>query len=402
MMKKITGFEQSFIFNNEVMEFAVRVNNSKAIPKIINNIVKSTIGFRLKIEGENLVLHHDKFDVQKIPNNINDPYNACLYGKTHFSPVFSKSLATIAANDNIVSVCASHSIADGAFFKNLLPKIYDDGIEMVDNLPVAPYNLFIDEASRFDSVKPLVDISRLTQIPKSFSVPDNDPSLKYRRDIVDEIPINELKCYGKSKNRVVGLTDSLWLSVALSAASTCVSNEPPKVGCLTCVDMRQFMKPQQKTNRASNCFSIINVLVDNINRNMKIGEAKRSIRQNFNNIIKSNKIFSVVKAWYDNFDDIKGIAPIISNIGPMHFYSPIDDFYIMQSYKSKPGEGIMDFISFSKVGNGKNIVNNRFQYSPTGLSDELAHKIFKSINYFLRYIPDHATIQEAVNELSKI
>ena len=40
MMKKITGFEQSFIFNNEVMEFAVRVNNSKAIPKIVDNIIK--------------------------------------------------------------------------------------------------------------------------------------------------------------------------------------------------------------------------------------------------------------------------------------------------------------------------------------------------------------------------
>ena len=40
MLKKISGFEHFLISLNDVMEFAVRVNNSKAIPKIVDNIIK--------------------------------------------------------------------------------------------------------------------------------------------------------------------------------------------------------------------------------------------------------------------------------------------------------------------------------------------------------------------------
>ncbi|KAH0795088.1 hypothetical protein GPJ56_000931 [Histomonas meleagridis] len=404
-MRKLAQSEKIFLDSYELMQFAVGVNDSKVIPKIINNLIKSIIGFRLKTDGNNLIAQDNKVTVHSLPNSIKNAYEASIYIDNHYRPDFSKEFATIAANDKFVSVNSSHGFTDGGFFKNLIRNILNDNLNEVKGLPITPFELFSNEIQEtIDDPSFEQDTLKVSRFPFSHTLPET-PSTIFRRDINDVFPIEEHKWYNKSTGKLSGLTESLWLSIALASETLNNVKRPLKVGCLTCVDLRPFINPRQKTvsENAGNNFTSFGVVADNVNEQMTIREAGKQLRNNFNRKTLNGAIFNSLKPEFDyGGNDNENILVELSNVGPMEFKDPINDVWVQQSMKSKIIERTVTLTSFSMVGSHKNLISNRLQYSPTTVSDEAAQKISNSISYFMKNISPDVTIREAMELMRHI
>ncbi|KAH0796017.1 hypothetical protein GPJ56_000085 [Histomonas meleagridis] len=404
-MRKLSQFEKRFIAAHEILMYSVGVGNPNVIPKIIDNIRKSIIGFRLKTDGENFITRPTSRTVHSLPNSIKTAYEAALYVSEHYWPDFSKVLATIAANDTFVSVCSCHGITDGGFYRKLTPVLLDDNIQEVNGLPLTVGELFSNELK---TAKPYPHLEedelKVSRMPITYSHPET-PSTLHRRNIMDSFPIENHKWYNKSTNKLNGLTESLWLSIAIATETMQRVKRPLNIGCLTCVDLRSFVSPQQKSkiDFVGNNFASVSVVLDKIDDKMTLYEAGKQLRNKFNNKVFNGEIFNALKqsTSYGCVDDKNAIV-WVSNIGQFNIRKPIEDICLLQNMHSKMCENTVTLSSFSKTGNGKNIITNRFQYSPTALSDEDANKINKAVGYFMRNFPPEMTVGKAIEEIKKL
>lgn len=399
-MKKVTS-ENFFFTTGSVIEFVVSLEKSDYIPKVINNLIKAISGFRIKEKNGFLELHNDPINIIKLPKNVDNPFDAVLYSEKYCSPNPKKALASIAANDSCVSVVTSHSITDGGFYRRLIQHLLDDHIKQVNVIPSTVNELFKKELDKIKLNKN--DPNNLEFVTKNnFSYPSlNIPRDTFRINISNSIDIKDLQCYNKTNKKVIGLTESLILAIALSMSAMNNKNEPLKIGCQNCVDLRKYMNPEDINEYVGSNYSIVDVVMKNVKGSYSLREAGKILRKDLNKKIEKDMIMKSIKGFGSAQSQPKLVA-CLSNVGQFKFNSPIKDMYIQQSMFSKGFEVEIALSCFSKIGNGMNTIETNLKYPQSVVSEKDASKINKSIKYILTQVSPDSTIDETISKIRKI
>ncbi|OHS99611.1 hypothetical protein TRFO_33872 [Tritrichomonas foetus] len=416
-------FEGLFTESREQVQFVLELSSPKYLPKIVDQLIDSINAFRLKTDGENLIYSSKNIPaVHQIPSEFKSTYDVAKYVSS--IPLdYSKTLANIAVDDHRVAVNVSHMVCDGGFFVDLFKRITENRVLPNDPNGFLPYKmeeLFKNEVENTDPklVKAHVDSVKLLSAVNWSHSSTNDSIMDCKSVYVE----NEVKNMRFTKDKV-GLTDSLWTSLALaynahSGSLDHLFNQNSNMnifdknqlhnifGVSTCVDLRNKLLPEQINKNVCNNFTSIFVIpnMSNLTERSTIRELAVEMRKDFLTKRDNGSFFATIKAILNGFPEQPTPTAYaeVSHIGRFVMKPPIVDVYIGQTMKSKPIEMLMPLSVFSKSSETTNTVITRMQYSPTVMTEKDAQTITNMVVHALRNIPNDVTIREAYEELSAL
>ena len=150
------------------------------------------------------------------------------------------------------------------------------------------------------------------------------------------------------------------------------------------------------TQEITNCFSSVSPSAK-INKNMKLSEVGKLLRENMNIKLKRGDQFGFYKGLGEKSEQkvIPGIGLEITNMGPLPIKKPIVNAWASLHAKTINVEKIISLMSFS--------VNDdfyiRLRYGSGALTHEEMKEYAKSVEFAIRNIPFDMSVEEAYNLL---
>ncbi|OHT11394.1 hypothetical protein TRFO_19205 [Tritrichomonas foetus] len=472
IQRPLDDFDKYFISDSalEMVQLAIEVKHPKFVNSVLNTLTKNAIGLHIKTDGVNLIREEGNLinqnsqlapiNVLKIPENQKNKNcdELCEWMYETHQPDFSKSLATIAADDHRVVLNSSHMCADGGYLLYLLNKCMSDlekthsnssfnesshknnndnklnynsdendfylpgsvselmkdeleeaknsKLEISDDLTYTPLNLFEKQSSRRSDQSCKLDSERASELNhdvdiESFSrrIMEAAKNAKKTTYISNKSDASTFQCYDKNSKTLKGLSEYIWTGLSLIMCAR--NGKIGPIGINTCVDFRRFTNKYQNNEKLfCNSFTCINVVSEKkVNENMTIEEVAHEMRKNFDYLMKNKGVFvnyyrDPTKHFKPNF-----IFPHISNMGPIKFKDPIADFCMAQRMNEEAASGALAILSYSKCGNGINEVNNRLLYSPSFINEKDGHMLIDALMFFLHEIPIQTKVGDALKQL---
>ena len=399
MITAASTYEKWFLDSDQFLQFALHIKDPSKINKVVEKFQKLAIGTRLCYDGSNFVPHDQDIEVFRLPENFKNLREAALYMELHHTPEVHRTLATIGANSDTVILNSSHSVSDGVCLLNMFNAIRDD-IEF--ETPYTLHNgteIFREEAEKCVLI-PVNDLNNTT-ITRFFS---KDPkflsSYPFLHRTYYKSNIEDLQCYNKQLKRPTGLTDALYAQLILSASA--YEGKFENAGVKTVMNLRPFMKTKPTFENGcvmSNIPINADVTVDST-----VGELMKKTRESYLQQLQLKTHFGFHKAvdiQPDLNKQVKGIIPILSNLGQFKLEGPIDDVWVQCSYRNKGLTQYLTLVHFGIVGEGRNETVSQFMYTPNEVSLREADLFTKSVHYGLENIKLSDTIGNALEKVQE-
>jgi hypothetical protein len=314
--------EKVYIHAPEMVQLAMKLVSPRDVPHILDGVINATSGLRLKVSGDSLVSHHSPFDVIRLPNSITNTEEACNYIYLNHTPTFTKTLATVAANDHIVALNSHHLCADGGFLRYIYEHCADSEFSKrrAPKLPRALTDIWQTEVRNAEHELPYDGPERLTRL---------NLKQKPRDRVGDEkadfaqwcCPVSSLTVYNPRTGKCDGLTERLWtaLSLAGHAYNGRLTND---FGVVTCVDLRHLMRPQEVGIDVCNNFLGVIIAASGVTQKSTIKELGEAMRRNFALKTKNRALFRLPPAGAEQ----QGSCIVgLSNMGPLVVKPPFED-----------------------------------------------------------------------------
>lgn len=384
--------------SNEVLntvQLGIKVSKPSLIPKIIDNFSKFCIGLHTYCKNNKIEVTKQDILVHKIPKTIKNPKIAADWFYQKFKLNVNKSLCNIACNDDIAVFNSSHICCDGANLKYILDHCLDDDVEESIFVPSSVYQIFNRE---IENSKTNIVIPQSPTVYK-WKNPLQDQVETQAQYITRVIPSKKLISYSRPANRLVGLTESLWISDILAASV--YNGNFESAGSITITDLRQFTKSSRYLN--GSYYSAFPVIAKDVTENTKLKDLAKILRANYIDGIQSGAQFRSFNdskmPWQNNFE----VGPLIlSNVGPVKAKFPIIDFWMQQRMGSKPAACDMCLFSYSKIINGANDVVIQKRFAPHRISKADVERIVNQICFSLTELNSEFTIKEAMKQIENI
>ena len=383
LSKKITSLDKYYIQNHEMIQLAMRINDPSKIPQIIDKLSKIALPLHLTADDTTVFYNKKAIDPIFIPNfdNIED---ASIYMFQNHSPDFTKTLAVIGVNSDTVVFNSSHMVADGLYLVNIV-----DALSHLDReekpCPLLPVNVAENFAKEMSS-------PNIEKCPDYFTDPNVTRALakgkikdsKYLQHKRFEMPVSELSIYNKENKTVKGLTEALWSTTILSVSAS-NGELPERAGIATCVNMRQFLPEDIRTQfNFCNHFSNVTPSIA-LTKDMTIEELGKRMRADFNSKIKKGHLFSYLNSMDPSTGNvIPGNVCEVTNVGRIKVSGPIDDVYIKFSRTAENCDPLFSHLSYSIDGHGKNTLKDFFIYQAATLDDDTVSSITKGVEFGLK------------------
>ena len=404
--RPIAENEKWYFLSKTICQMSLQVEKPSFVPGIVEKLKNRTLGLKIKFDGKNFIRVNDEIDVLKLPSSVSTAEEASEWSRKHFFPDFSKRLATIAANDNFISLTVNHAVGDGGYLKNLLNSLsdpyYDNSAE--EKLPIPLESYFEDRIRDAETkgVKVVDNDLSLTRALTAERKPDARIENALTRSILFRIDSKDLQCYNQQIKAPKSLTEYLWTSICLSAMA--FNKKVSDFGCCTWVDTRSFLpKNKQKSLDICNNFSGISAFAK-AKEDSTIASIGREMRIDFDNKYRNNYLFSYLKAAAENEPLLKpkGVGVELSNLGPISIKKPIVDVHFGIQMNSEYVEDLFSVMNSSIISEENNTVNINFRYGPNKITDQEAKQLSKYIVHTLKHIPSDTKINDAIKMLQQI
>lgn len=206
------------------------------------------------------------------------------------------------------------------------------------------------------------------------------------------------KINGKIKN----ITDYYLANVVLGFSA--YNNKFDKIGVLTCIDTRQFLK--KSSLNYTNNFSHIRVRIPSIPVNNTVGELMKLMRNDFNERVKRGEMFSALKAMKENYfkqsdTEKKDIGCVcdLSLIGTFDLGNKFKDAWVDYHINAEEIKNSVGFLSFSVIKNGVNTIYGKFRTATTYFSEKDAKIVGSLIIHGMKTIHPQMKISDALSML---
>ena len=402
LLRPLSAYERLFAETDEMVQFAVEVCHPRHLPAVVDILLKGISAFHLKTDGKSVFNNPTPVEIFEMPKSLKNACEAALWIDRERRPDLSKRLAAIGVSDTKVAVAVSHLLADGGFCSRMLERITSDVHEVAPFVPRPVEDVFARELA--DPALPVQEhvdgVGKLAAIPWSDDVEKGLPEDVRCMYFFQSLKVDELSCWDREKKRFNGLTENLWLAMTVSYAA--FSGNQEKMGCSTCVDLRQLLKGKPDLS-VGNCFSSISVIPKGFTKNMTLREIGELMRRDL--VAKKNNggFLASVKGGLGGYvvSPPREAFAELSNVGRMELKKPIVDVWVQQTMKSRGIEAIMPTLSFSTAGDCEHRIAVRTQYSPTVVSERVANVLFKSIVHLLKNMPLDAPFTAAFDEAQR-
>lgn len=400
--RPLTTFEKTFIKSRETVQLALQLSHPKYVPQVIENMKKSFIALHLRAEGDDLISTNN-YEVVKMPNSVRNVYDASEYicDINKFCD-FSRTLGTIGYTDDIVAVTGSHLCTDGMCLSQAAKNCMRTDLPPIPAFPKPVENIFagfIDGASS----KQAEDLLRkVSTIPRTRYLSKEAAAHLVNQYYTEEVPIEELVCYDKERKTLKGLSESLWLALALSTST--YGNTLDKFGCTNCINMRPFMNPKDIDASVGNCFTTTSIYADNVDLNQTVRQLGQQFRKNFENGKSNGQLKSSMQVLIQGFPHLSDhvLFSQLSNLGMIPQPKEVVDLHIHNRITSTGFEVLGCLINYGKNSFGKDIIVPRFEYPPSVVSELDFKRIFASTLFVLKDLPLDTSVGDACNQIRKI
>ena len=402
MMRQVCPVEKACLTVPENVQLAMKFTTSTVIPEVIERVCNAGIGLRLKIDDQfNVMTHNTPFNILKIPNHIVDVQEAADWIDQNGSPELTKTLATVAANDRIVAYNCQHMCADGRLMLHFVNHLFDNDVlrHKVCGLPKQQPVLFKEMFDKYNETAPYTPVNQLTRLQwrrQRPSVFDKSRKAQYK---LFKLPSTKLTCYDPASKRLVGLTDSLLMSMLLSAQAYNKKLES-SMCMMTVVDMRTKMQARDVGFDVCNNYVCVPTIARGVTKETTLEELRRRLRSDLRYKIENNGVYPCMR--FEDFAQDGTTIMSLSNMGVINIKPPFEDVWVQQTMEEHETDYEMCLLSWSKVGNGRNDVYARLRYSRNVVSDEEACGFSESVKCILESMPLSTTVGDAVERLMQI
>lgn len=378
--------------------WSMEVESAKYLPKIVDKLTKSIVGFHIKRQGDNLVAHNDPIPIHVLPKgykNLKDLSNDFI--KRNYLD-YDKAFAMIGCNDTQISMVINHMCADGGYIRYQMEHILDENPKL-HPLPLITANFFKKEIENAPSDVHLwssePNVTRL--LPRRKACHDKGVDTAFPDYFTIETTKEKLQCYEKGKIR--GYSEYLWLAHVFSALAF-NGHMQDIVGVTTCVDLRNWLPKNVVDYNLTNGFSAITPS-SVLKPDMTLREIGEQLRRDMNRRIKRGEQFGFLKGLdvFPEAEEIPGACLEISNAKNLIQKKPIIDTWIGLSLKDPSNEQILSAMSFSTEGYGKNQHIIRLRYGPVGLSKSDMKIFGKSFDHFMHHVSLNRKAQDVFEEM---
>ena len=400
--RQLDSVEKAFISMKCYAQLVIELENEKRVLEFINKLQKYVIGFHLKADDNNLILHHDKQPVHELPKGMTDHQQITDWIYHNHTLSTSQTLASIAARDNLIAVNINHICVDGRILKALTETLPLPEEVVTHSVPPSQYSLFKDDIERINDLGnkmyfPNEDprISRL--IPKQ--KPDN--ILKNTGFDMKKMPLSKLAC--NKNGKIKGLTEALWTAGVLTIAAYNETLEP--CGASTSIDLRHYIGGNYGQFEIGSCVGSVSACTDMIPEET-VGDLGEQMRKDFQRQFGNHEAFAFqasahrVLVQKNPYPSIPGVGFELSNIGPVKLQRPIKN--ILMSSMSPEGQLNMfscaSFSTVSEIPECNQITTGLF-FSNQTLSLKEASLINDSIQFSLSHIKPEMKIIDALTEV---
>lgn len=404
----------------ENLVLAIKYTSPKYVQKAVNNFKKMFRGFNLKIVNNRYYrLHPHNIETIKLPEYLQDCHEANQWMYRHHSVPIEQCLATIAANDTIVTINSNHNLSDGGYMRYALQHALDDfsDVELPSGAPPCYNNEFKEV---FEYVDKKIDRSKLQFADSETGVKYN-PKDKYLApfgtpfaDNYEIIPVTQLACYDCKTKRPKNLTESSWIGLTIALASlNCINNKMPfdfttKLSLGAVLDCRRFIKSKENLILKYPNFNRILPVEANTTKDMTLREISQTFRGYLNdNLLPYGLIYSLKHPKPFQSTPKDTIWGINSSVGVIKFKRPVLDFDLLEKgrFDSTFGDrgeisgSPVSIITYSKVNEDRNDFILMSRYRPFMTSMENGRIIVDSFRFFMKNIPETARFEDAFNEI---
>ena len=388
--RRVSSVEEFFVNSQMNVHIGIEFDTPDFVPTAIERMKERVMGLHLKCIDNHVMRTKDPIVVNDIPRTCRTVGEATRWVIAHNMPKPEQRLATINAGESCVVMSMNHMIADGTLLLQLIHNIARDYKPVLPQLPIPADTTFAEDIKRlsgktFNSKYTLLYPRNSDKIPKVRSVPAE--TIEYR------VPVNEMLCYNREKDRVHGLTEALLNSLLLSAVAYNGRWTGPLVSYL-CVNLRQYLTKQQAMNPGiCNHFSDITVEAD-APMNAPVGELSRQFRAMMSKRIKEKECLK-------NIGDLgslptDGLQFELSNVGKVTWQRPVKGVYFQVGFGKFGRPMTIDLFCHSMVQEAFNNLEMKLAFPTDLLAWDEADILGRSVGFGLRTISDKMTIKEAI------
>lgn len=393
--RPITHFEWDTMTFNSETEMAIEIDNPRLIPEFIDKIHKMIISFHIFSDGKRLIEKVNVEDTLKLPET-KDLVEASDWTFENMYP-YSKSLATLAANDHQIVFCINHLGGDGGFLQYIVKSLQDPNY-IPSKLPVFPEPIEVAFEKQFRDVDPNFEyLNRLqwTRSKSSGPLPPEDQARVTRHSFFRD-SVTNFKAYNHNTKKCSGFTECIWNALTLSMCA--LNGKLGPIGCLTCADLRSTIKAGIQNQ---NAFGILGPTAP-VSPYQTVEELGKLMRRDF----------EMRKARGDQFmffhptnsithnGDCPGAHAEISLMNPLRVHSPIVDAYAQVVTRDKRNK-VVSLLGQSVINEdkGTNLFVGRLRTPQSQINDRDAHLISKGIHYFLTHIDKDTLVGDAFEQI---
>lgn len=382
---------------------SLEVEHPRYVPMVVDKLIKSTIGFHIKKEGNNLVAHNDKVPILSLPKgykNLKDLSNAFI--RENYLD-YEKAFAMIGCNETQVSFIVSHMCSDGGYLKYQMEHILDKAPKL-DPLPAISASFFKKEIENAPSDVQLwashPDVTRLLPRRNKCVDPGVDPS--HPDYFTIEATRDQMKCYDKKIGKLRGLTEYYWLAHIFSAMAF-NGRMNDVVGVTTCIDLRNWLPPglvDKVHYNFTNGFSAITP-ISVLKPTMTLRDVGEQMRRDMFRRLDRGEQFGFMKGLKGcpDAEQLPGACLEITNMKSMIQKKPIVDSWCALSLTNQSTEQVLSVMSFGTEGYGKNKHVIRLRYGPSGFSKSDMNVFGKSFDHFMRNISLDRRVDDVFDEM---
>ena len=402
LLRPLSPFEKLFADTDEIVQLAVEVSHPKHIHNVLDILLKGISAFHLRTDGTSIYHNPSPVEIFDMPRSVKTACEAANWLDREHRPDISKRLASVAVNDTKVAVAASHLLCDGGFCVRMVQRIISNVHDVAPLIPRSVEDVFAKELANpnLDVQGHVDDVWKLVRVSWSDDVEKNLPEDVRCRYIYKCLKVEELSCWDKERKRLNGLTENLWLSIALSYAA--FSNTLERLGISTDFDLRQLLKGKPDLSMG-NVFTAASIHPGKFTHDMTLGQIGALMRKDLVAKINNGGMFATIKGGLGGYtvSPPKSAFAELSNVGRMHLKEPLVDVWLQQTMKSRGVETIMPTLSFTTTGDCERKIAVRSQYSPTVVPDRMASVLHQSIMHSLKTMTMDTPLTTAFEEMRR-
>jgi hypothetical protein len=320
-----------------------------------------------------------------------------------------QAFGTIAADDTRIVINISHGVGDSRFLVHLCEHLSEPNSYGKTIIPKLPESCLSFHWNDIKKSPPQLLCSTNPTISRLFpKLPIGPPSTyRFLTNYILE-PITSFKCYNQQTGRVNGLTESMWMALALSTAAR-NGSLTGGFGLSTDLDLRRFLTPDQLA--AGGKQNWVSTLPVNAcaHPNQTVGEVANQMRSSLTQRIQNGEWLGVMRTAHNivfrhpwRIDPpLPGLSIELSSVGPIRIKSPVKDCHIsMICPDNQPYRGI-SLLNYSVQDLDRNETKwvGLYQHNTMEMNEREGKLMAESVRYAMKHLKFEQSIAQAIGEI---